>query len=155
MTQTPQHDLADAVVRELTPPETSNIEQLIEWQRRLRYAVDNHIVKTLSQPITEEFERRFSDSSDDKQSLVKWANEFLKKTHLYFVCDSTQKPSFLCFNRCRDSDSGRINFHPLGVPRRRTAMLTPPFSIQLVGESSIDSWQNRTANERTGRSAER
>ena len=159
MTKTPQHELAEAVVRELNPPMSFDIEQLIEWQRKLRAAVDNHIAAHLSQPITAEFERRYNESPDDRASLVKWANEVLKRTQLHFVCESTQKPSFLCFNRVRESDAGRINYHPLGLPRRRTVMLKPPFSIQLVGESAIESWQDRTIldkeSEGAGPSAER
>lgn len=133
MTDTPPRlEMVDAITRELIPPETSDIEQLIEWQQRLRDAVDNHIAANLSRPFSTECERRFGDSSEAKSSLSKWANDVLRRIQIYIRCIETGRSGFMCYTRGGQWDSGRIRLHLHGMDKQRTTTLRPPFDFQLI-----------------------
>ncbi len=115
------------------PPHTTNVDELVDWQSRLRHCVDELVSHVINGPFSAEFNRRYQEKPDGLGDLTKWTNHVLNRCRMYLTADESKKPAYLVFNRVRESDRGRIHLEFLGTDRRsRTVRLIAPVCFQLV-----------------------
>lgn len=112
-----------------------NLTSVLEWQHRLRDAVDSLVADRLRLPFAQEFMSRFENEEIPRAEVCKWTNRILHESRLYLECPESKLPCYLLFNKptTRQYDSGRIYLQTVGVsPRRRTFIVREAREFSFV-----------------------
>lgn len=110
----------------------NSTNSVLNWQQRLRSAVDDLVIAKLSPSFNAELSNRLIGSIASKRETSSWANGLLREAGLCISSPIDGSPSGLRAIRSRENDLGRVYLESFSQgPNRHRTRVEPSTNVEL------------------------
>lgn len=110
----------------------ATFSEAMDWQSRVRSAIDAIIAERLLPHFRTEFNSRLSDDYATRRDVTTWANQVLYEAGLCLTLESDGRPCSLHLTRSSPTNSGRIYLETFACDGRRDRLLNVSSANDLV-----------------------